>query len=99
MRDRQRRQGSVLAIGKLVGEGFDHPPLDTLVLAMPISWKGSLQQYAGRLHREHASKTDLRIIGFVDIGHPTLLRMWARRQQGYRAIGYRIAMQSEFAGW
>lgn len=89
----------MLAIGKLVGEGFDHPPLDTLVLAMPISWKGSLQQYAGRLHREHASKTDLRIIGFVDIGHPTLLRMWARRQQGYRAIGYRIAMQSEFAGW
>ena len=89
----------VLAIGKLVGEGFDHPPLDTLVLAMPISWKGSLQQYAGRLHREHASKSDVRIIDFVDTGHPTLLRMWARRQQGYRAIGYRIAMQSELAGW
>jgi superfamily II DNA or RNA helicase len=45
----------VLATGKLVGEGFDHPPLDTLILAMPVSWKGTLQQYAGRLHREHAA--------------------------------------------
>ena len=66
----------LLATGKLVGEGFDHPPLDTLVLAMPVSWKGTLQQYAGRLHREHASKTDVRIIDFVDTGHPALLRMW-----------------------
>ncbi|MGH8191538.1 MAG: TOTE conflict system archaeo-eukaryotic primase domain-containing protein, partial [Rhodanobacteraceae bacterium] len=56
----------LLATGKLVGEGFDHPPLDTLVLAMPISWKGTLQQYAGRLHREHAGKHDVRIIDFVD---------------------------------
>ena len=80
----------LLATGKLVGEGFDHPPLDTLVLAMPISWKGTLQQYAGRLHREHASKTDVRIIDFVDAGHPALLRMWDKRQRGYRAMGYRI---------
>ena len=80
----------LLATGKLVGEGFDHPPLDTLVLAMPVSWKGTLQQYAGRLHREHASKTDVRIIDFVDAGHPTLLRMWDKRQRGYRAMGYRI---------
>jgi superfamily II DNA or RNA helicase len=80
----------LLATGKLVGEGFDHPPLDTLVLAMPISWKGTLQQYAGRLHREHASKTDVRIIDFVDTGHPALLRMWEKRQRGYRAMGYRL---------
>jgi superfamily II DNA or RNA helicase len=80
----------LLATGKLVGEGFDHPPLDTLVLAMPISWKGTLQQYAGRLHREHATKTDVRIIDFVDTGHPALLRMWDKRQRGYRAMGYRI---------
>lgn len=80
----------LLSTGKLVGEGFDHPPLDTLVLAMPVSWKGTLQQYAGRLHREHASKTDVRIIDFVDTGHPALLRMWDKRQRGYRAMGYRI---------
>ncbi len=80
----------LLATGKLVGEGFDHPPLDTLVLAMPISWKGALQQYAGRLHREHATKTDVKIIDIVDTGHPALLRMWEKRQRGYRAMGYRL---------
>ncbi len=80
----------LLATGKLVGEGFDHPPLDTLIMAMPVSWKGTLQQYAGRLHREHASKTDVRIVDFVDSGHPVLLRMWDKRQRGYRAMGYRI---------
>jgi superfamily II DNA or RNA helicase len=84
----------LLATGKLVGEGFDHPPLDTLVLAMPVSWKGTLQQYAGRLHREHADKTDVRIIDFVDAGHPVLLRMWDKRQRGYRAMGYRITSSS-----
>ena len=80
----------LLATGKLVGEGFDHPPLDTLVLAMPVSWKGTLQQYAGRLHRAHADKTDVRIIDFVDTGHPALLRMWDKRRRGYTAMGYRI---------
>lgn len=79
----------LLSTGKLVGEGFDHPPLDTLVLAMPISWKGTLQQYAGRLHREHANKTRVRIIDFVDATHPALLRMWNKRQRGYQAMGYR----------
>lgn len=83
----------LLAIGKLVGEGFDHPPLDTLVLAMPVSWKGTLQQYAGRLHREHVSKTGVRIIDFVDTGHPALFRMWDKRRRGYRAMGYRIAAE------
>jgi len=80
----------LLATGRLVGEGFDHPPLDTLVLAMPVSWRGTLQQYAGRLHREHASKTNVRIIDFVDTGHPALVRMWDKRQRGYRAMGYRV---------
>jgi len=85
----------LLATGKLVGEGFDHPPLDTLVLAMPVSWKGTLQQYAGRLHREHATKTDVRIIDLVDAGHPALLRMWDKRQRGYRAMGYRMADKTD----
>ena len=80
----------LLSTGKLVGEGFDHPALDTLVLAMPISWKGTLQQYAGRLHRDHVDKTEIRIIDFVDTGHPALLRMWEKRQIGYRAMGYRV---------
>ncbi len=84
----------LLATGRLVGEGFDHPPLDILILAMPVSWKGTLQQYAGRLHREHADKTDVRIIDFVDTTHPALLRMWEKRQRGYRAMGYRIAEPS-----
>ncbi|GAB4209152.1 MAG: hypothetical protein Fur0019_15710 [Tibeticola sp.] len=84
----------LVSTGKLVGEGFDHPPLDTLVLAMPVSWKGTLQQYAGRLLREHASKTDVRIIDVVDTGHPVLLRMWDKRQRGYRALGYRIEAEA-----
>ena len=84
----------LLSTGKLVGEGFDHPPLDTLVLAMPISWKGTLQQYAGRLHREHANKTRVCIVDFVDAGHPALLRMWDRRQRGYQTMGYRVRSAS-----
>ncbi|MCS1228803.1 DEAD/DEAH box helicase family protein [Escherichia coli] len=80
----------LLSTGKLIGEGFDHPPLDTLILAMPVSWKGTLQQYAGRLHREHTGKSDVRIIDFVDTAYPVLLRMWDKRQRGYKAMGYRI---------
>jgi superfamily II DNA or RNA helicase len=88
----------LLATGRLVGEGFDHPPLDTLVLAMPISWKGTLQQYAGRLHREHAGKASVRIIDFVDTGHPALLRMWDKRQRGYRTMGYSIRTAASAEG-
>lgn len=80
----------LLATGRLIGEGFDHPPLDTLVLAMPISWKGTLQQYAGRLHRAHADKLDVRIYDYVEMDHPQLSRMWDKRQRGYLAMGYRI---------
>ena len=59
-----------------------------------MSWKDRLPQCAGRLHREHASKTDVRIIDFVDTGHPALLRMWDERQRGYRAMGYRIETEA-----
>ncbi len=78
----------LLATGRLIGEGFDHPPLDTLVLAMPISWKGTLQQYAGRLHREHANKHDVRIYDYIEQDNPQLARMWDKRSRGYKAMGY-----------
>ena len=80
----------LLATGRLIGEGFDHPPLDTLVLAMPISWKGTLQQYAGRLHREHTDKDDVRIYDYAETDQPQLARMWDKRQRGYRAMGYQV---------
>lgn len=80
----------LLATGRLIGEGFDHPPLDTLVLAMPISWKGTLQQYAGRLHREHTDKQDVRIYDYAETDQPQLSRMWGKRQRGYRDMGYEI---------
>ncbi len=80
----------LLATGRLIGEGFDHPPLDTLVLAMPISWKGTLQQYAGRLHREHTEKHDVRIYDYVEQDQPQLVRMWDKRKRGYHAMGYQI---------
>ncbi|WP_256254264.1 DEAD/DEAH box helicase [Burkholderia ubonensis] len=85
----------VLATGRLVGEGFDHPALDTLVLGMPVAWKGALQQYAGRLHREHVGKTGVRMLDYVDGGHPVLLRMWGKRQRGYRAMGYQVCPPGE----
>lgn len=81
----------LIATGKLVGEGFDHPALDTLVLAMPISWSGTLQQYAGRLHRESVNKGNVTIIDFVDAGSPILMKMWAKRQKGYKIMGYTLA--------
>ncbi len=80
----------LMATGRLIGEGFDHPPLDTLILTMPISWKGTLQQYAGRLHRDHADKTDVRIYDYVEKDQPQLRRMWKKRQRGYRTMGYKI---------
>ena len=78
----------VLATGRYVGEGFDDARLDTLFLAMPVSWKGTLIQYAGRLHRLHARKTEVRIYDYVDHEVPMLLRMFERRLTTYRAIGY-----------
>jgi superfamily II DNA or RNA helicase len=69
-----------------------------MVLAMPDSWKGTLRQYAGRLHREHASKASVRIIDFVDAGHPALLRMWEKRQRGYRAMGYSMRADASAEG-
>lgn len=81
----------VLATGRFLGEGFDDPRLDTLFLAIPVSWRGTLQQYAGRLHRDHAGKQEIRIYDYVDAGVPTLTRMFKKRLRGYRAMGYVVA--------
>jgi superfamily II DNA or RNA helicase len=80
----------VLATGRLIGEAFDHPPLDTLVLAAPLSWHGTLKQYAGRLDREHAGKSHLRIVDVVDTGHITLKNWWEKRRACYKSIHYQI---------
>jgi superfamily II DNA or RNA helicase len=80
----------VLATGRFIGEGFDDPRLDTLFLAMPIAWRGTLAQYAGRLHRDHAGKREVRIYDYVDADVPPLARMFNKRLRGYRAMGYAI---------
>ncbi len=78
----------ILATGRYLGEGFDDARLDTLFLAMPISWKGTLVQYTGRLHRVSPGKTEVRIYDYVDAAVPLLARMFEKRLRGYRAIGY-----------
>ena len=80
----------ILATGRYIGEGFDDPRLDTLFLTMPISWKGTLAQYVGRLHRQHAGKTEVLVVDYVDDFVPILARMAAKRRSGYRALGYRV---------
>jgi len=80
----------VLATGRYIGEGFDDSRLDTLFLAMPVSWRGTIQQYAGRLHRIHAGKKVVQIYDYVDSAVPMLARMYERRLKGYGAIGYAI---------
>ena len=79
----------IVATGKYVGEGFDYPRLDTLFLALPISWKGLLTQYAGRLHREYEGKKDVRIYDYIDIHEPMCDSMYRKRLKGYAAIGYK----------
>jgi len=82
----------IVATGRYLGEGFDDERLDTLFLALPISWRGTLTQYAGRLHRLNAAKKDVIIYDYVDYQVPVLAKMHARRRTGYRAIGYEIAL-------
>lgn len=80
----------VLSTGRFLGEGFDDSRLDTLFLVSPISWKGTLAQYVGRLHREHEGKAEVRVYDYVDTNVPVLARMAARRRAGYKALGYTI---------
>ena len=80
----------LIATGRYIGEGFDDARLDTLFLALPISWRGTLQQYVGRLHRLHASKREVRVYDYVDDAVPMLSKMYQKRCGGYQAIGYVI---------
>ena len=80
----------LVATGRYVGEGFDLPRLDTLFLAMPVSWKGTLAQYAGRLHRNYEGKQEVLIYDYVDIRVPMLERMYHKRLSGYASIGYTV---------
>ena len=79
----------LLATGRYIGEGFDDARLDTLFLTLPVSWKGTLVQYAGRLHRSHPGKKEVRIIDYVDNEVPMLATMFDKRSRGYRAMGYK----------
>jgi superfamily II DNA or RNA helicase len=85
----------IVATGKYIGEGFDDARLDTLFLAMPISWRGTLAQYAGRLHREHDAKSEVIIYDYADTNIPVLDKMLQRRLRGYAAIGYRVENSNE----
>jgi superfamily II DNA or RNA helicase len=78
----------IAATGRYLGEGFDDPQLDTLILAMPFSWKGTIVQYVGRLHREQPGKQEVRVYDYIDANVPKLLRMHKKRLRGFRDIGY-----------
>ncbi len=85
----------IIATGKYLGEGFDDARLDTLFLALPISWRGTLAQYAGRLHRDHDMKRKVVIYDYSDTSIPVLEKMLQRRLRGYAAIGYRVVTPGE----
>jgi superfamily II DNA or RNA helicase len=85
----------VLATGRYLGEGFDDASVDTLFLTMPISWKGTLAQYVGRLPREHHTKREVIVYDYVDSGVPMLMRMASKRQAGYRSLGYTFRQEGK----
>ena len=90
----------LVATGKFVGEGFDSPRLDTLFLTLPVSWRGTIAQYVGRLHRLHGSKREVRVYDYADLNLPMLARMFDRRCRGYEAVGYSIQLPgSAVPGW
>jgi superfamily II DNA or RNA helicase/very-short-patch-repair endonuclease len=90
----------ILATGKFIGEGFDDPRLDTLYLALPISWRGTVAQYVGRLHRLHAGKRDVRVYDYADLNVPMFSRMFDKRCLGYESLGYTILLPgSALPGW
>jgi superfamily II DNA or RNA helicase/very-short-patch-repair endonuclease len=90
----------LLATGRYIGEGFDDARLDTLFLALPVSWRGTIAQYVGRLHRLHHGKREVRVYDYADLNVPMLARMFNRRCRGYEAVGYKILLPaSAVSGW
>ena len=90
----------LLATGRYIGEGFDDARLDTLFLTLPVSWRGTIAQYVGRLHRLHHPKREVRVYDYVDLNAPMLARMFDRRCRGYEAVGYTILLPaSAVPGW
>ena len=87
----EQEERVIVATGRYLGEGFDDARLDTLFLALPVSWRGILVQYAGRLHRLHDMKKEVVIFDYADLEVPMLAKMYKRRLAGYKAIGYEIA--------
>jgi superfamily II DNA or RNA helicase len=85
----------ILATGRYLGEGFDDERLDTLFLALPISWRGTLTQYAGRLHRLNAAKKEVVIYDYVDFEVPVLARMHGKRRASYKVLGYEIELPQD----
>ena len=80
----------IIATGRYLGEGFDDARLDTLFLALPIAWRGTVSQYAGRLHRNYDRKSEVIIYDYVDDQVPVLAGMFGKRKKGYKAIGYEV---------
>jgi superfamily II DNA or RNA helicase len=90
----------LIATGRYIGEGFDDARLDTLFLTLPVSWHGTIAQYAGRLHRLYDGKHEVRIYDYADLNVPMLARMFDRRCRGYEAVGYTISLPaSAVPGW
>ena len=96
----EHERWAILATGKYIGEGFDDPRLDTLFLALPVSWRGTIAQYVGRLHRLHEGKRDVRVYDYADLNVPLFSRMFDKRCVGYESLGYTILLPgSAMPGW
>lgn len=99
-KDTGKEHRAIVATGKFVGEGFDEARLDMLFLAMPVSWKGTVAQYAGRLHRSHSEKSEIRILDYADLEVPMFARMFEKRRLGYESLGYTVTVPgSALPGW
>ena len=98
--EENRASQVVLATGRFVGEGFDQARLDTLFLTMPVSWRGTIAQYVGRLHRLHESKREVRVYDYADLDEPMLARMFEKRRRAYEGQGYAVERPaSALPGW